>query len=336
MAVFNFDDLQEESFVSGLAGTKIFLYGCNDCGKTKQATKLPKPFLIMTEAGGSAVKCPKTPCSSWTKFTQIVDDITKEKNLEKRQQQINTVIIDTAENLVDLSERQVCQEFGVRDLSEITGRQNGYKIARTNFALQIAKLTSVGYCVVFIAHEETVELTDELSGETYPFVQPKGSSNEKSSMRQLRDLCDFCIYLKPMGIDVETMKTIPSMAICRRTKNVFARSRFNIDTFINPFTAQGLVNAIEKAVERSAEEEDAMLTTFTRKDENMSVDDYFTMIKPYLSALVPISAEDVKLIIETELGAGKKITEATEKDKSALDNIYNQLVSKALMMGIEV
>lgn len=336
MAKFSFDNVELEPFVGGMEGKKILIYSVNDCGKTKQCTKLDKPFLIMTEAGGSAVKCPKEPCNSWSKFKEIVEDMTNPKNFEARWEKVRTLIIDTAENLVDQSEKAVCNEFGVRDLSEIDGRRNGYKIARNDFQMQINKLTSAGYCVVFIAHEETVTLTDEISGEEYVFVQPKGTSNEKSSMRMLRDLCDFCIYLKPNGIDKETYKTIPSTAICRRTKNVFARSRFDIQTLIDPFTAQGLIDAIEAAVKKSAEEEDADIIAYERRHDGYTKEDYFEIIKPYVVALTKVCGNEVARIIECELGEGRKITSATDNELTALDNIYNNLVTKATMLGINI
>lgn len=336
MAKFCFDDIQEEAFLSGMEGKKIMVYSVNDCGKTKQITKLDRPFLIMTESGGSAVKCPKTACNKWSKFNEIVDDLTNEKNFDARWEKIRTVIIDTAENLVDLSEKAVCNDFSVRDLSEIQGRQNGYKICRSNFQAQINRLTSSGYCVVFICHEERVELEDEITGETYTFVQPKGTSNEKSSMRMLRDLCDFCIYLRPNGIDKETFETIPSTAICRRTKNVFARSRFAIQTFIDPFTAEGLVEAVEKAVEKSAEEENATIEAYKHRNDDYSKEDYFEIIKPYIKKLNPLCSEEVIHIVEGELGENRKVTSATDDELMALDNIYNNLVTKATMLGVEV
>lgn len=303
---------------------------------TKQTTKLDRPFLIMTESGGSAVKCPKVPCNKWSKFNEIVDDITNERNFEKRWEQIRTVIIDTAENLVDLAERATCSDFGVRDLSEIEGRKNGYKIARSNFQLQINRLTSRGYCVVFICHEENVTLEDEITGEEYNFVQPKGTGNEKSSMRMLRDLCDFCIYLRPNGIDSETAEIIPSTAICHRTKNVFARSRFSMQTFIDPFTAQGLVDAIEKAVKKSAEEEDAQIEKYQHKKDDYTKEDYFEIIKPYIIKLTPIAGAEVQKIVEAELGEGRKITSVTDEEIALLENIYNNLVTKATLLGVEV
>lgn len=335
---FSLDNLlkEEVKFETGIKGKKILLYGCNDVGKTKQMSKMPKPFLIMTEAGGSAVSCLKEACDTWGHFKEIVDDLTSSKNLEKRKEQIETIIIDTAENLVAQSERSVCNQFGVRDLSEIQGRQNGYKIARTDFEQQINKLASKGYCVVFIAHEERVEFEDEVSGETYTFVQPKGTSNEKSSMRMLRDLTDFCIYLRPNGIDKETYKTIPSTAICRRTKNVFARSRFDIQTFIDPFTANGLIDAIDKAVENSAKEENVEITDYVERKNKYTKEDYVEIITPYVQKLWEVCADEVTSIIEAQLGEGRRISEAKDTELVALDNIYNNLVTKATLLGIEL
>jgi hypothetical protein len=201
--------------------------------------------------------------------------------------------------------------------------------------MQINRLTSVGYCVIFIAHEEKVDETEEITGETYTFIQPKGTSSEKGSMRMLRDLCDFCIYLKPMGINAETYETIPSMAICKRTKNVFARSRFAIETIVNPFTAENIIKAIEEAVRKSAENEGAEIG-ITEAPKPTSKEDYLELIKPYVSKLLAICKEDVNIIVAEELGEGRKISSATDDELIKLDNIYNRLVTKATLLGIDV
>lgn len=335
MAKFSFEDVlkQENKFDDGIKGKKILFYGENDTGKTYQATHFPKPLLLMTESGGSAVNCPKVSIPSFSYFKSVVDDVTK--NVEQYRDSLQTIIIDTAENLVDLSERSVCNEFGVRDLSEITGRQNGYKIARSDFSMQINKLTSVGYCVVFIAHEETVDETNEITGETYKFTQPKGTSSEKGSMRMLRDLCDFTIYLRPMGIDKETFETIPSMAICKRTKNVFARSRFAIATIVNPFSAENIIKAIEDAVRKSAEEEKAEIGV-SEEQKAQTKEDYFDIIKPYVAKLYTVCPDDVTGIVESQLGEGRKVTSATDDEIVKLDNIYNLLVTKATLLGLTI
>ncbi|MGL5766819.1 MAG: AAA family ATPase [Sarcina sp.] len=336
MAKLDLLSLQEDAFMSGMEGKKVIVYGVNDTGKTKQLTKLDRPLLLMTEAGGSAVKCRKVPVTTWSKFKQVVDMLSKESTFDEMYESYRTILVDTGENLVSLSEKATCNEFGVRDLSEIVGRQNGYKICRSDFEMQISKLTSLGYTVVFICHEEKVSLTDEVSGEEYEFIQPKGTSNEKSSMRMLRDLCDFCIYLRPNGINPETYETIPSTAICKRTKQVFARSRFAIQTFINPFTAKGLIEAIERAVEKSAEEEGAEIEAYKRSTDGYTKEDYLDIIKPYVIKLNPICPDDVLSIVESQLGEGRKISSATDEEMVALDNIYNNLVTKACLLGVVV
>ena len=336
MGKFSFKDKLKEEVVfdSGIRGKRILLYGCNDTGKTFQACHFPHPFLIETEAGGSGVNCPKEDCTErWSKFTDIVDDLVK--NADDYKDELQTVIIDTAENLVKLSERAVCNTFGVRDLSEITGKQNGYNICRTDFQLQINRLTAKRYAVIFIAHEETIDMTDEVTGETYKFIQPKGTSNEKSSMRMLRDLCDYCIYCRPNGIDKETYETINSTAICKRTKNVFARSRFAIKTIVNPFTAENLILAIEDSVKKSAEQEGAKVGEI-KETEKYTKKDYLEIIKPYVTKLWGVCQDDVTQIIECELGEGRKVSDATDDELVALDNIYNNLVTKATLLGIDV
>lgn len=339
---FSFDEVltREVKFDSSLAGKKILLYSTNNTGKTYQATRMsPKTFLIATEAGDGAATCPKDSCNDWKKFKEIVTDLTNSKTLEKRLSQIEIIVIDTAEKLVEQSERSICNKFGVSDLSEITGRQNGYKMARTDFSMQINKLCSCGYCVIFIAHEETVEMTDPVTGETYSFVQPKGTSNEKSSMRELRDLADYTVYLKPNPCDRETFEEVNSTAILTRTKNVFARSRFKITPVIQNFTASALRKAIEDSVVASADEEGVGTTDFFTEQAKKHVDtkeDYFEIIKPYMEKLFPICGDEVLTIVATYLGENRKVTEATDDELVALSNIYNDLVTKAVLLGVEV
>lgn len=339
---FSFDEVltREVKFDNSLASKKVLIFSTNNTGKTYQATRMsPKTFLIATEAGDGAVTCPKESCNDWKHFKEIVADLTSPKTLEKRLEQIEIVVIDTADKLVEQSERAVCNKFGVSDLSEITGRQNGYKMARTDFSMQINKLCSCGYCVVFIAHEETVTLTDPVTGEEYPFIQPKGSSNEKSSMRELRDLADYTVYLKPNPCDRETFKEVHSSAILTRTKNVFARSRFNITPVIQDFTGKALREAIENSVNVTAEEEGVGTTDFFTEQAKKHVDtkeDYFEIIKPYIEKLFPLCGDEVLNIVATYLGEGRKVTDATDDELVALSNIYNDLVTKATLLGVEV
>lgn len=304
---------------------------------TFQAMKCDRALLLMTESGGNGVRGYKKPVNSWADFINYVSLLTAPSTYEEMAKKFFTIVIDTAENLVDLCEQSVCKTFGVRDLSEIEGRANGYKIARRQFSTQINKLTSMGYFVIFIAHEELDEKhIDEITGENIPFIQPKGSGNEKSSMRMIRDICDFTIYTKPNGIDPDTNETIKSTGICKKTPHVFARSRYAMQTFIDPFTAKNMCDAMEKAIQKSAEDENIGLTTFSINENAHTKEDWIELIKPYILKLYKSFPEFVNDTVYSQLGTGRKVTSATDEEISSLESIYNTLVDFACDRGIVV
>lgn len=335
MAKIDLLNLEETGMNGSLAGQKALLYGGNSLGKTFQASKLPKPLLLMTEAGANGVKCKKMPVNKWATFKDVVKQLTDEKTLDQMKEQYFTIIVDTLENLVGLSEQAVCSEFGVRDLSEITGKQNGYSIYRKDFKSQVNKLCSCGYFVLFIDHEEIVELEDPITGEKYNFVQPKGSGNIKSSTRFVRDMCDFTFFVHGGEVD-ENGDSIPSSLLCKQTKHAFARSRYAIQTFVKPFTAKNMEEAIIKAIEKSANDEGANLSDWKPDTSDYTTQDWIDMISPYYKAIYKKDSEKAKAIVENELGAGAKVSKATDEQKMELENIYNQMVTHACDMGLVV
>ena len=348
MAKINLRELKSEGMVTSLRGQKILLYGSNDTGKTFQSCHLPKPLLIMTEAGGNAVNCAKVPVTKWAVFKDLVSQLTSEKvdkddkkgrmEWETMQDLYQTIVIDTVDNLIDQAEKATCQEFGVRDLSEIEDtRKNGYSIYRRDFKTQIDKLCMYGYTVVFIAHEEYVD-HDVIEGSKkvkIKYMQPKGSENVKASSRFVRDLCDFCIALVPNGVD-EDGNTIPSTAICKETKETFARSRYAIQSKIDVFSAKSLEEAILNAIKQSAENEGATTVEWSKVDNEYNAQDWIDLIQPYYKAVFAKFSDKAKEIVELELGEGRKVSKATNDDLIALENIYNQLVTFAGNQGIKV
>lgn len=348
MAKINLFDLEPENIVGSMAGQKLYLYSMNNCGKTKVASKLPKALLMMCEPGGNGVKCLKVRVDKWSVFKDFVNQLTSEKLVvdpndenvklpqwELMQRKIQTVVIDTVDELVEYAETATCQEYGVSDLSEITGKVNGYSIYRKDFKKQINRLCSYGYTCVFIGHEERVTITDELTGKEYEFIQPKGSSNVKASTRFIRDICDFCIYLKSNGID-SAGNTILSTGISKQTKQVFARSRYDMQTLIEPFTAKNLEEAILKAIEKTAEEEGSEINEWKRDSSNYDKHDWLELIKPYFAAIGKRYPEKLQEIVITEIGEGRKLSDIPEEDLVPLENVFNKLVTFACDRNIIV
>lgn len=329
---------QDTSMVKGLEGQKILLYGGNDTGKTYQSSRLSKPMLLMAEAGGNARNVTKFSINDWNDFTQIVDQLVKDYS--KAHELFNTIIIDTGEALVSINEDNVAKMYGVSEVGMVQeaakGNPNGYAVSRSRFKSQINRLSKQGYTTVFILHE----MLDTTEGSpTYGKIIPYGSDKEKGSTKFLRDLCDFVIYTYANGVDNETGQTIYSSAICKETDKVFARSRYPMmQTYIKEFTAENLTKAIEDAIAKTAEDEGAGLVSFKEKDiiGSYTKDDYIQLLQPYVAKLFGLYPDYVAEQIESQLGVGKKITEATDEQVTELGALYSTFVDFCTQRGINI
>ena len=338
-------DMTEEGVSYGLDGLKLMIYGGNNIGKTPQAMRFPKPLLLMGETGGSALKGYKKHMTSKKVFVDYVKQLTDEKTLDKMKEKFQTIVLDCVEDIIELFEIALCKEYGVKDVGEIQqlekGNPNGYSVARRDFKQQINLLTGCGYTVIFIAHEETIQLPTGENDEkgnaiTRDFIQPKGSKGDKSSSRFIRDLCDFRFYIVSSGFDKETNKVIMSKAWCVQTDAFFAGSRFNVKPLINPFTAENIIEAIEEAQKKTAEDYGADLVAFERKTDSYTKEDYLSDIKPYMTKLYKLYPSLVLDIVSSQLGSGVPVSKATDEQLVELETIYTKLVDLAMDRGIYV
>lgn len=347
MANLNLLDLQETGVSYGIEGLKILIYGSNTLGKTPQAMRFPKPLLLMGEAGGTAIKGYKISIKQKKDFVDVVKQLTDEKTMEQMKEKFQTIVIDTATDIIDIYQNSVAREYGVKDVSEMNANKdmpNGYALYRNAFKLDINKLCSCGYTVIFIMHEELSEIKEQtiVNGKikavgTGAFkIVPKGSNSVKDSSRFLRDLCDFRFYIKGNGVDAETGKTIMSTAYAHETAEYYAGSRFDIEPIINPFTAENIIDAIEKAQKKSAENYGADLVSFTMDTNGYTKADYMDCIKPYVMALFDIYPNETEEIIAKQLGDGVKVTEAKDSQLVELETIYNNLVAFAQERNVVV
>ena len=326
--------LETENVIGSLKGLVEVWYGSNNVGKSYNASKMPKPLLIATEAGGRGINCHKIAITSWGDFMDAIKQLTDPKKLDAMQEKFETIIIDTLENMVMYSDNAVSQQFGVGTLGEITGKQNGYVISRTQIAMAIGRLTSVGYHIIFISHEEQIDVEDEITGEERKFIIPKGSNNEKASARFVRDMADVVVYLKANPYDVENDREVLSTAIYKRTKAVFARSRFSDLPFLMPnFNAKQHQEVLLEAIKKRAEREECGITDY-EVTKPQSKEEWFEQIKPLLVKIHGFNPDMATEIVETQLGEGRKVSSATDNDLIKLENIYNQMLTYVVQFGL--
>lgn len=226
----------------GLEGKVILLVGSNSVGKTRQATRMKKPFVLAFEKGINAISgVPYANIEKWSDFKKVNRQLTG-KDKEKARETYDTIIFDTVDAAALMNEKYVAGQHGATDIASGNGGFGLWKQLEAEFYEQIALLTGAGYTVVFIGHVERDKDTDQMI--------PKG---DKRSMGIVRDIADIVVYLESNGVDEEG-NVIKSTGYVRETPEYFARSRFDLmPNVIDPFTAENLEEAIRIGIEREEE-----------------------------------------------------------------------------------
>lgn len=113
---------QVSQVVAGLEGKLILIYGTNRTGKTLNAVKAKKPFVVGFERGLNAIPgIPFVPISSWRDWTDTVKQLTGPQMVQAKEV-YNTIIIDTIDAMGDLAADYICGLFGCDTVG--SGKQN--------------------------------------------------------------------------------------------------------------------------------------------------------------------------------------------------------------------
>ncbi|SNZ10018.1 AAA domain-containing protein [Terribacillus aidingensis] len=318
MATFDIMNPQISTVAKGLEGKVITVYGGNNLGKTKQATRMKKPLYFPFERGLNAIAgVPYFPINSWADFKKYNKALTKDP--AKVKEKYNTIIIDEVDAFAKYATRYVANQYGVDRIKDGNEGFGLWKEYETEVWEEINKLIGVGFTVIFIAHAQPNK-----EGKIFP----KG---DKRVLAPVIDNSDIVVYLESNGVD-ENNQVIKSSAWLAETENAFARSRWDyIDTFIEEYTAENLEQAIITAIERQEEEEGFAAVSFedfqeSQQSEDLDYDSLMAQITEIGTQLHEDDrAEEVTEIVERNLGAGKKVGQATKKQVEVLTVILSEL-----------
>lgn len=305
----------------GLEGKRIMIYGSNNLGKTKQATRMKKPFYLPFEKGVNAISgVPFVPINSWADFKKVNKQLTSPATVEKAKELYNTIIFDEVEASAKYCQRYINGLYGVSRIKDGNDGFGLWKEYETEYWEEINKLTGAGYTIIFIAHK-----TENKDG----FVMPKG---DKRALEPIVDNCDIVVYVKSNGVD-ENGKVINSSGYLAQTDEFFARSRFDyIDTYIENFTAENLETVVIEAIKRQEEAEGITAVSFNEQKaafESEKIDFNELMEKVGKAGEKFIEADKADLlveIVEKHLGKGKKVSECTKGQIEVVSVIYDDLI----------
>ena len=316
----------------GLEGKVILIYGGNNLGKTQQATRFKKPYVIATELGLNGIDgIPYAPVTRWSDFKTLIRQFTSPATKAKAKELYSTIIIDEVYASSIYAQDYVCQTYGDGALTMADGdsKHNLYKLYETEYFRQINLLTNAGYTVVFIAHAQT----DSKTG----FITPKG---DKRCINPILDKCDYVVYLKGNGVD-ENNNVIKSSGYLAATKEFFARARIEYTpTFIKEFTAENLAQAIQIGIDKKREIDKATVVSFEEQhamnvteelDFDALVHEFNEIVNKQIAQCNNNEKEIMKLsgqisqIVEKNLGKGKKVNECNSNQAEAIKIIIDDL-----------
>lgn len=304
----------------GLEGKIITIYGSNSLGKTKQATRLKKPYYLGFEKGLNAIAgVPFAAINSWADFKKVNKQLTHKSTVAKAREVYQTIIFDEVEASARYCSKYICDKY---DSDTIASGREGFglwKEYETAYWEEIDKLIGAGFTVVFIAHQE-----ERKDGK----IVPKG---DKRALAPVIDNSDIIVHLRSNGVD-EKGKVIKSSAFFAETKDFFARSRFDyIQTGLEEFTAEALEDAIVKAIELQEQVEGITAVSYIQQKETLKSEvlDFDTLKAKIIEAGKFLHANNkgdvVTEIIEDGLGKGRKVTDFTKNHIEMMVGVLDDL-----------
>ncbi|MEM4994818.1 ATP-binding protein [Priestia sp. SB1] len=319
---FDIFNPQVSVVAKGLDGKMILVYGNNSTGKTKQATRMKKPFYLGFEDGIRAISgVPFLPINNWRDFKKVNKQLTDPKTLDKAKELYQTIIFDEVFTAARYCQDFLCKKHGVETIGEGNNGYGLWKEYENEFWTELDKLMKSGFTLLFIGHEQKDNDTNQ--------IIPKGDAR---SMQPIRDNADVVAYLTSNGID-EDGKVVKSSAWFAETENFFARSRFDyIDTHLEEFTAENLEKMISDAIERQEEAEGVKAVTYEEQKESYTSEelDYDKIMQELKTVAGQFQKADkwdeLTEIVEKHLGEGKRVTECKKGQVQVMAVILDELL----------
>lgn len=207
------------------------IYGRPGVGKTTLLIHSPKPVFIGTEANNNidgVAGHPEGACQTFDQFlshfnwaTELPDDVCK------------TIVVDTISEV----EALIIQSF-TKANENLNTAMKGYGAGREELAKRyfnffknfVAKATSKGKNVIFIARVIKQEETDEETGSTYTRTYPKVEKNK--SYEFFAGEMDFIFSIKAVAPEsTGNQKTEGRMIYTRPSAGSDAKNRYNLKPF---------------------------------------------------------------------------------------------------------
>ena len=222
-----------------LKGKYIAIYGREKVGKTTFGARLPRALFCNFEVGTNFLSGVKAQnISKWSDFKLVLRQLEQPRGREF----FDTVVIDTVGQAYTLCEEFICAQAGVQKLGDIPYGA-GYASCKKEFEAALRKITMLGYGICCICHSE-VKKEAGPNDTVVEVVSPAMPSRAADVVNRLVDIIAY------IDVSYDEQGNAVRNFITRRTPTIMAGNRLPYLDPVIPFSYEGLVDAIGRAIDR--------------------------------------------------------------------------------------
>jgi predicted nucleic acid-binding Zn-ribbon protein len=328
---FDLLNLQGNIVSKDLSNYTSMLYAPAKFGKTTFAVNMfgQKGLILAWEIGYKGIKgAMAVPMRRWSDCAKITRQLKDEKVKEK----FNVLIIDTMDLMYEAALAQILAINNVDSINKI-GFGQGYTQLDNLIKNQLLEWQRLGYSIFVISHSINREEEVMMADGTKETIEKYVPTLNKRCFNLVNKFVDN-IFFGNILMDNEGKEQ--RVLFTRETINYKAGSRFKYLPDRLPLDSDKVNEAIEEALrkEDDSEVEVENVQMFVENEKT------FEEVKEELTTYVMNKfypndkMNEVTKIVESVLGIGCTVNDATEMQKDALEMILVKLMDRAEELGL--
>lgn len=316
----NLLSIQPHKVSRDLSGYFTYLYGPGGSGKTTFAASAPRPLIIAFERGYNALPGVfAQDVNTWGEMKQILREL-KKPEVKAR---FSTIAIDTVDLASVACEKYVCGQLDIENIGDGGWTTNGWAKVKREWEQTFKEVAMLGYAIIFISHAKDKTFTRK-DNTTYNQIVPSCSTAYNEIIKNMVDLMGY--------IDVNQGER--QLVLRSADGTIDCKSRFKYIDPVIPFSYQSLVDALNKAIDKEAQETNGQYVTENRSIDNTTVEYNYDALMAEFQDIVgqlmnkgTTNSPKITAIVEKYLGKGKKVSDTSPNQAEFIFLIVEEIKS---------
>ena len=288
-----------------LSGYITYIYGPGGAGKTTFGVQAPGALLLAFERGYNAL--PGVLAQDITTWGQMKEVLRELKKPEVKAT-FKTIIVDTVDIASVICEKYICSQLGIENIGDGGWSTNGWAKVKREWEQTFRAITMEGYAVIFISHSKDKTFKPKNAPE-YNQIVPSCSTAYNEIIKNMADIMGY--------IDVDG--NVRKLVLRSPDGSIDCKCRFKHIAPVIEFSYQGLVNALNDAIDKEATETNNQFVTNERATVAAPVEyDYEALMKEFSIVAGDLMNKNqtkfgplITQVVDKYLGRGKKISDTT-------------------------